>query len=152
MQEQMILELIRERALRTLFQPIVDGATRTALEAFHGSRLEGRLFLNLLPQTLLQWSSLADWLGSQLDAHRVEPHDLVLEITEHGLSQDEKRLAAAARPLRALGCGIVAEGIENREQCALVLELESIICRVISSVVPAAHRGSSRRRSSVSKR
>jgi diguanylate cyclase (GGDEF)-like protein len=221
MQEQAIHKLISERALRTLFQPIVDGGTRTvighealtrglhsgmespmtliehasrhglilalegaciesALSAFHAMRIEGRLFLNLLPQTLLEWSSLADWLGSQLAAHRIDAHDVVLEITEHGLTEDENRLAAAVRPLRALGCDIaiddlgsgssglkswaeirpdyvkvdryfvagighdpvraeilrslvdmgrvtgcriVAEGIENREQCALVLEL-----------------------------
>jgi EAL domain-containing protein (putative c-di-GMP-specific phosphodiesterase class I)/GGDEF domain-containing protein len=221
MQEEAIHELIAERALRTLFQPIVDGGTRTvlgyealtrgllaglespltliecarrhgltleleracletALLAFHALRIEGRLFLNLLPQTLLEWSALADWLGSQLETHRIDPHEVVLEITEHGLAADETRLAAAVRPLRALGCDIaiddlgagssglkswaeirpdyvkvdryfvsgierdpvraevlrslvdigrvtgcriVAEGIENREQCALVLEL-----------------------------
>jgi EAL domain-containing protein (putative c-di-GMP-specific phosphodiesterase class I)/GGDEF domain-containing protein len=221
MQEEAIHKLIDERALRTLFQPIVDGGSRTvlghealtrglmaglespttlidcasrhgltlaleracietALGAFHALRIEGRLFLNLLPQTLLEWSSLADWLGTQLDAHRIDPHEVVLEITEHGLTADEHRLAAAVRPLRALGCDIaiddlgagssglkswaeirpdyvkvdryfvagierdpvraeilrslvdigrvtgcriVAEGIENREQYALVLEL-----------------------------
>jgi EAL domain-containing protein (putative c-di-GMP-specific phosphodiesterase class I)/GGDEF domain-containing protein len=220
MEEQAIHKLIGERALRTLFQPIVDGGSRllghealtrglmtglespttliecagrqgltleletacieSALGAFHALRIEGRLFLNLLPQTLLEWSGLADWLGRQLDAHRIDPHEVVLEITEHGLTADEHRLAAAVRPLRALGCDIaiddlgagssglkswaeirpdyvkvdryfvagierdpvraeilrslvdigrvtgcriVAEGIENREQYALVLEL-----------------------------
>lgn len=221
MQEEAIHKVISERALRTLFQPIVDGSSRTllghealtrglvsglespttlierasrygltraleaacvetALSAFHALRMEGRLFLNLLPQTLLEWSSLADWLGEQLEVHRIDPHEVVLEITEHGLTADENRLAAAVRPLRALGCDIaiddlgagssglkswaeirpdyvkvdryfvagierdpvraeilrsvvdigrvtgcriVAEGIENREQCALVLEL-----------------------------
>jgi EAL domain-containing protein (putative c-di-GMP-specific phosphodiesterase class I)/GGDEF domain-containing protein len=221
MQEEAIRSLISERALRTLFQPIVDGGNRTllghealtrgllsglespttliecatrhgltlelemaciesALSAFHAMRVEGRLFLNVLPQTLLEWSSLADWLGSRLEEHRVDPHEVVLEITEHGLTADEKRLAAAVLPLRALGCDIaiddlgagtsglktwaeirpdyvkvdryfvsgierdpvraeifrslvdigritgcriVAEGIENSEQCALVLEL-----------------------------
>ena len=221
MQEEAIHKVISERALRTLFQPIVDGSSRTllghealtrglvsglespttlierasrygltraleaacvetALSAFHALRMEGRLFLNLLPQTLLEWSSLADWLGEQLEVHRIDPHEVVLEITEHGLTTDENRLAAAVRPLRALGCDIaiddlgagssglkswaeirpdyvkvdryfvagierdpvraeilrsvvdigrvtgcriVAEGIENREQCALVLEL-----------------------------
>ncbi|HEV2272163.1 MAG TPA: bifunctional diguanylate cyclase/phosphodiesterase [Steroidobacteraceae bacterium] len=221
MQEEAIHKVISERALRTLFQPIVDGSSRTllghealtrglvsglespttliecasrygltraletacvetALGAFHALRIEGRLFLNLLPQTLLEWGTLADWLGEQLAAHRIDPHEVVLEITEHGLTADENRLAAAVRPLRALGCDIaiddlgagssglkswaeirpdyvkvdryfvsgierdpvraeilrslvdigrvtgcriVAEGIENREQCALVLEL-----------------------------
>ena len=221
MQEEAIHRLISERALRTLFQPIVDGGSRTvlghealtrgllsglespvtlieyaseygltqaletacietALATFHAMRIQGRLFLNLLPQTLLEWAPLADWLGAQLEAHRIDPHEVVLEITEHGLSADENRLAAAVRPLRALGCDIaiddlgagssglkswaeirpdyvkvdryfvsgieqdpvraeilrslvdigrvtgcrlVAEGIENREQCALVAEL-----------------------------
>jgi EAL domain-containing protein (putative c-di-GMP-specific phosphodiesterase class I)/GGDEF domain-containing protein len=221
MQEEAIHKLVDERALRTLFQPIVDGGSRTvlghealtrglmsglespttliecasrygltlalemaciesALSSFHALRIEGRLFLNLLPQTLLEWRSLADWLGTQLEAHRIDPHEVVLEITEHGLTADEDRLAAAVRPLRALGCDIaiddlgagssglkswaeirpdyvkvdryfvsgierdpvraeilrslvdigritgcriVAEGIENREQYALVLEL-----------------------------
>ena len=221
MQEEAIHKLISERALRTLFQPIVDGGSRTvlgyealtrgllsglespmtlieyasryglthaletacietALGAFRALRIEGRLFLNLLPQTLLEWSPLAGWLGAQLEANRIDPHEVVLEITEHGLTADENRLAAAVRPLRALGCDIaiddlgagssglkswaeirpdyvkvdryfvsgieqdpvraeilrsvvdigrvtgcriVAEGIENREQCALVLEL-----------------------------
>src|SRR5579883_3317119 len=220
MQEEAIHKLISDRAVRTLFQPIVDGGTRTvigheltrglhsglqlpmtliehagrhgltleleracienALSAYHAMRMEGRLFLNLLPQTLLEWSSLADWLGAQLDAYRIDSHDLVLEITEHGLTEDENRLAAAARPLRALGCDIaiddlgsgssglkswaeirpdyvkvdryfvsgierdpvraeilrslvdigrvtgcriVAEGIENQEQCSLLVEL-----------------------------
>ena len=221
MQEEAIHRLISERALRTLFQPIVDRTTRTvighealtrglhtgmespltliehasrvglalaldcacietALGAFHAMRIEGRLFLNVLPQTLLECGSLAEWLGTQLETHRVDPHDVVLEITEHGLTEDENRLAAAVRPLRALGCDIaiddlgagssglkswaeirpdyvkvdryfvsgierdpvrgeilralvdmgrvtgcriVAEGIENREQCALVLDL-----------------------------
>ena len=221
MEEEAIHQVISERALRTLFQPIVDGGRRTvlghealtrglvsglespttliecarrhgltlaletacletALSAFHALRIEGRLFLNLLPQTLLAWRSLADWLGEQLDARHIDPHEVVLEITEHGLAADENRLAAAVRPLRALGCDIaiddlgagssglkswaeirpdyvkvdryfvsgierdpvraeilrslvdigrvtgcriVAEGIENREQCGLVLEL-----------------------------
>ncbi|MDE2448473.1 MAG: EAL and GGDEF domain-containing protein [Gammaproteobacteria bacterium] len=221
MQEEAIQKLIGERALRTLFQPIIDGGTRTvlghealtrgllsglespttliecarrhgltlgletaciesALDAFHALRVEGRLFLNLLPQTLLEWSSLADWLGSQLDAHHIDPHAVVLEITEHGRIAEENRLVAAVRALRELGCDIaiddlgagssglkswaeirpdyvkvdryfvadierdpvraeilrsvvdigrvtgcriVAEGIENPEQCAMVLEL-----------------------------
>jgi diguanylate cyclase (GGDEF)-like protein len=221
MSEEAIQKLIGERALRTLFQPIIDGGTgtvfghealtrgllsglespltlietasrhglilaletaciETALSAFHALRIEGRLFLNLLPQTLLESSTFADWLGSQLEAHRIDPHEVVLEITEHGRTADESRLAAAVRRLRAIGCDvaiddlgagssglkswaeicpdyvkvdryfvagierdpvraeilrslvdigrvtgcrIVAEGVENPEQCALVREL-----------------------------
>src|ERR1700743_306855 len=94
--------LVAGDALYTLFQPIIDGATRepigyealtrgpegplelpsalidpaataglsiplerrcieSALRSFRAINLEGRLFLNLLPQTLLDWSNLADW-------------------------------------------------------------------------------------------
>lgn len=92
------------QALYTLFQPIIDGATRepighealtrgpegplelpaaliaaaaaaglsiplerccleSALRAYRSLGLQGRLFLNLLPQNLLDWAGLADWLG-----------------------------------------------------------------------------------------
>ncbi len=213
--------LIAGDGLFSLFQPIIDGATRepigyealtrgpqgelelpaaliaaaaaaglsiplerrcleSALNNYRALQLQGRLFLNLLPQNLLAWSGLADWLGQRLAFYQIDPHDVVLEVTEHGLTEDEALLANAVAPLRALGCDIaiddlgagssglktwaavrpdyvkvdryfvagieqdavrgeilrsvidmgrvtgcrvVAEGIENREQCALLLEL-----------------------------
>lgn len=213
--------LIAGEALYTLFQPIIDGATRkpigyealtrgpegplelptaliaaataaglgiplerrcleSALHSFRSLRLPGRLFLNLLPQNLLAWPDLAAWLGRQLAINQIDPHDVVLEVTEHGLTEDEVLLASAVAPLRALrcdiaiddlgagssglktwaairpdyvkvdryfatgveedavrgeilrsvvdmgrvtGCRVIAEGIENREQYALLLEL-----------------------------
>src|ERR1700722_10126592 len=98
--------LVAGEALYTLFQPIIDGATRkpighealtrgpdgplempsalitaaaaaglsiplerrcleSALRSFRALDLEGRLFLNLLPQTLLDWKNLAEGLGGQ---------------------------------------------------------------------------------------
>jgi diguanylate cyclase (GGDEF)-like protein len=217
-----IQRLISGGGLQTLFQPIIDGATReaigyealtrgpqdspfnspaaligaaaaaglgiqleracmeSAIRSFRVRRLGGRLFLNVLPQTLLDWSDFAEWLGIELRACRIDPHDVVLELTEHGLTEDEGLLAAAVAPLRAFGCDmaiddlgagssglktwsairpeyvkvdryfvagieqdavrseilrlvvdmgrvtgcrVIAEGIENREQYALVLEL-----------------------------
>jgi diguanylate cyclase (GGDEF)-like protein len=144
--------LVAGEALYTLFQPIIDGATRkpighealtrgppgpyelptaliaaaaatglsiplerrcleSALRSFRALRLEGRLFLNLLPQTLLDWANLADWLGAQLAANEIDPHDVVLEVTEHGLTEDEVLLAAAVAPLRALGCDIAIDDL-----------------------------------------
>src|SRR6202012_5090232 len=128
--------LIAGEALYTLFQPIIDGATRepighealtrgpdgplelptaliaaaaaaglsiplerrcleSALRSFRTLKLQGRLFLNLLPQNLLDWTNPAQWLGDQLAAHQIDPHDVVLEITEHGLTEDEALLAKA---------------------------------------------------------
>jgi diguanylate cyclase (GGDEF)-like protein len=144
--------LVAGDALYTLFQPIIDGATRepighealtrgpegplelpsaliaaaaaaglsiplerrcleSALHSYRALRLEGRLFLNLLPQTLLDWTQLADWLGAALAANQIDPHDVVLEVTEHGLTEDEALLAAAVAPLRALGCDIAIDDL-----------------------------------------
>ena len=140
------------QALYTLFQPIIDGATRepigyealtrgpegplelpaaliaaaataglsiplerrcleSALRTHRALRLRGRLFLNLLPQNLLDWADLADWLGRQLAANQIDPHDVVLEVTEHGLTEDEVLLANAVAPLRALGCDIAIDDL-----------------------------------------
>jgi EAL domain-containing protein (putative c-di-GMP-specific phosphodiesterase class I) len=148
-----IQRLVAGGVLHTLFQPIIDGATRapvgyealtrgpedsalespaalisaaaaagistslecacleSALRSFRSLRLEGRLFLNLLPQTLLDWPDLAAWLGTRLAVHRVDPHDVVLEVTEHGLTENETLLAAAVAPLRALGCDIAIDDL-----------------------------------------
>jgi EAL domain-containing protein (putative c-di-GMP-specific phosphodiesterase class I) len=144
--------LVAGEALYTLFQPIIDGATRepigyealtrgpegplelpaaliaaaaaaglsiplerrcleSALRTHHALRLPGRLFLNLLPQNLLDWADLADWLGRQLAANQIDPHDVVLEVTEHGLTEDEVLLANAVAPLRALGCDIAIDDL-----------------------------------------
>ncbi|MDB6090574.1 MAG: hypothetical protein JWN85_3358 [Gammaproteobacteria bacterium] len=145
--------LVAEGALYTLFQPIIDGATRepigyealtrgpegsplesptaliaaaasagltvqlermcleSALRSFRSLRLEGRLFLNLLPQALLDWPHLAEWLGAQCAKHEIDPHDIVLEVTEHGLTEDETLLAAAVAPLRMLGCDIAIDDL-----------------------------------------
>ena len=214
--------LLESEKIQTLFQPIVDGATReaygfealsrgpagsalhspvalfaaaaaqgrtldleraclaSALRSFSALKIDGKLFLNLLPQTLLQWGGLAGWLDQQLVRWELDPNLLVLELTEHGTEQHESELAAAIAPLRSLGCDIaiddlgtgvsglktwsairpeyvkvdryfvagieqdpvrgeilrsvvdmgratcshiIAEGIENREQCAIVREL-----------------------------
>ena len=153
MSTQIFEQLIAEQDVHTVFQPIVDGNSRTvvghealtrgppggpyespgplfahaallgrnaelekicidsALRAFRGLALGGRLFVNILPQTLLSAPSLAQWLGEQLATYRIEPHTLVIEITEHGLAESEHRLAAAVDPLRALGCDIAIDDL-----------------------------------------
>jgi diguanylate cyclase (GGDEF)-like protein len=144
--------LVAGEALYTLFQPIIDGATRepigyealtrgpegplelpgaliaaaaaaglsiplerrcleSALRSYRALGLEGRLFLNLLPQNLLDWTQLADWLAEQLAANQIDPHDIVLEVTEHGLTEDEMLLAGAVAPLRALGCDVAIDDL-----------------------------------------
>jgi diguanylate cyclase (GGDEF)-like protein len=153
MADAAIRTLLASGGLHTLFQPILDGATRepigyealtrgpaghelvsplaliaaaarsgmstdlertcisSALGSFRQLRLKGRLFVNVLPQTLLDWHDFADWLGDQLAAARIDPHDVVIELTEHGLSEDETLLAAAVAPLRGLGCDIAIDDL-----------------------------------------
>jgi diguanylate cyclase (GGDEF)-like protein len=148
-----IRTLLASGGLHTVFQPILDGATRepvgyealtrgpehheldtplaliaaaarvgmsteleracitSALGSFRQLRLSGRLFLNVLPQTLLDWHDFTDWLGDQLAEARIDPHDVVIELTEHGLSEDESMLAAAVAPLRGLGCDIAIDDL-----------------------------------------
>jgi diguanylate cyclase (GGDEF)-like protein len=148
-----IKTLLAGGGLHTLFQPILDGATRepigyealtrgpaghplnlptaliaaaaqggmrteleracieSALRSYRDLRLKGRLFVNVLPQTLLDWRGFSGWLGIQLAQHHIDPHDVVLELTEHGLSEDESVLAAAVAPLRAIGCDIAIDDL-----------------------------------------
>jgi diguanylate cyclase (GGDEF)-like protein len=147
-----IRTLLAGGGLHTLFQPILDGATRepigyealtrgphghlhsplalieaaaqagmgieleracisSALGSYRQLRLKGRLFLNVLPQTLLDWHDFADWLCDQMAAAHIDPHDVVIELTEHGLSEDETMLSAAVAPLRAIGCDIAIDDL-----------------------------------------
>jgi diguanylate cyclase (GGDEF)-like protein len=145
--------LLAGGGLHTLFQPILDGATRepigyealtrgpaghalnspialiaaasqsgmrteleracieSALRSYRELRFKGRLFVNVLPQTLLDWREFSDWLAVQLAKYRIDPHDVVLELTEHGLSEDESVLATAVAPLRAIGCDIAIDDL-----------------------------------------
>ena len=215
-------QVLERESLQALFQPIVDGMTRTAvghealirgpahsslhlptalfaaahtlgrgpdleraclaasLRDFARLGIDGRLFVNVLPGTLLGWAGFAQWLERRLVLHDLDAHDIVVELTEHGVGEDESLLARAVAPLRALGCDIalddlgagvsglktwsavrpdyvkvdryfvsgieqdpvraeilrsvvdmgramgcrvIAEGVENAEQCGLVLEL-----------------------------
>src|SRR6185436_13324264 len=83
----------------------------SALRSFAALEIEGKLFLNVLPQTLLQWSDFAPWLDQQLARLHIDPHTLVLELTEHGTQQQESELAAAVAPLRVLGCDIAIDDL-----------------------------------------
>jgi diguanylate cyclase (GGDEF)-like protein len=103
--------LITAAAAAGLSIPLERCCLESALRSYRSLRLQGRLFLNLLPQNLLDWSGLAEWLGRQLAAYEIDAHDVVLEITEHGLTEDEVLLANAVAPLRALGCDIAIDDL-----------------------------------------
>jgi EAL domain-containing protein (putative c-di-GMP-specific phosphodiesterase class I)/GGDEF domain-containing protein len=82
-----------------------------ALRDFAALQIEGRLFLNVLPQTLLGWPDFAGWLEERLAGLELDPHNLVVELTEHGLTDDQVRLTEAVAPLRKLGCDIALDDL-----------------------------------------
>lgn len=172
------VSLFAAAAARGRSSDLERACLRSALRSFSALQVEGKLFVNVLPETLMHWDGFAAWLGEELKRCQLDPHALVLELTEHGTQ--EAALAAKVAPLRALGCDIaiddlgagasglkawsairpeyvkldnyfvngiehdavrgeilrsvvdmgratgshiVAEGIENREQCAIVRDL-----------------------------
>ncbi|MEJ1965302.1 MAG: EAL domain-containing protein [Gammaproteobacteria bacterium] len=177
---EMPASLFAAAAACGLTRELERAALSAALANFSGLHFEGRLFLNVLPETICGWDGFAGWLETQLGQLGIDPHLLVLEVTEHGDIPHEVTLGAAIKPLRRLGCDIaiddlgagssglktwsalrpefvkvdrhfaagverdpvraeilrcvvemgratgskiVAEGIENRDQCGLVLDL-----------------------------
>jgi EAL domain-containing protein (putative c-di-GMP-specific phosphodiesterase class I)/GGDEF domain-containing protein len=82
-----------------------------ALRGFAALQIEGRLFVNVLPQTLLTWPDFAGWLEEGLSGVELDPHNLVVELTEHGSTEDQLRLIEAVAPLRRLGCDIALDDL-----------------------------------------
>ena len=85
--------------------------TRAAVRGFADLKVDGRLFLNVLPETLLRSGDFAQWLIAELRAAAVDPHSVVIELTEHGLVPHEVELADAIRPLRRIGCDIAIDDL-----------------------------------------
>jgi EAL domain-containing protein (putative c-di-GMP-specific phosphodiesterase class I) len=82
-----------------------------ALHGFATLQIEGRLFINVLPRTLLHWPDFSAWLAERLSTLELDPHQLVIELTEHGLTEDQGRLIEAVDPLRRLGCDIALDDL-----------------------------------------
>lgn len=92
-------------------QDLERACTRAAIRSFAELDIQGRLFLNMLPETLLGWSQFPDWLAERLGMAGIDAHNVVLELTEHGSVQHESELAAAIRPLRRMGCDIAIDDL-----------------------------------------
>ena len=92
-------------------QDLERACTRSAIRSFAQLDIQGRLFLNMLPETLLGWPQFPDWLAERLGMANVDAHCVVLELTEHGSVQHESELAAAIRPLRRMGCDIAIDDL-----------------------------------------
>ncbi len=80
-----------------------------AIEAFAARATPGKLFVNLLPQTLLSCTELPVRLRQLLQAIGFDPQRLVIEITEHGEHLDVAALCARGRNLRTVGCEIAID-------------------------------------------
>lgn len=84
-------------------------ALQLAVERFALSRSSGKLFVNLLPQTLAGFEEFSSWLRDVLLNAQLSPDQLVIEITEHGEQLDATPIRAQATRLRALGCEIAID-------------------------------------------
>lgn len=84
-------------------------ALQRAVEVFAARGAPGKLFVNMLPQTLLSCADLPARLRRLLDNAGFDPLRLVIEITEHGRQFDVAPLCANGRALRALGCEIAID-------------------------------------------
>jgi diguanylate cyclase (GGDEF)-like protein len=83
-------------------------ALRTAVAGHKGGGFHGKLFVNLLPQTLASDRSFSAWLQLVLQEHALAPDRLVIEITEHG-QVDVALLRPQAERLRSMGCEIAID-------------------------------------------
>ncbi len=84
-------------------------ALERAIEVFAAGATPGKLFVNLLPQTLLECTDLPMRLRQLLHRTGFDPQRLVIEITEHGERLDVVALCARGRNLRTVGCEIAID-------------------------------------------
>lgn len=82
-----------------------------SIERFAASAVPGQLFVNVLPQTLLTCADLPQRLTAVLARGNLRPRDLVIEVTEHGLTDDVQSLHGRVQPLRRLGCEIAIDDL-----------------------------------------
>src|SRR5262244_2781548 len=105
------LALFREAVAQKRLEDLERAGIASALRSFADRALESRLFINVSPHTLLNWQGLAEWLVTRARELRVDPHLLVIEVTEHGNQAHDALLAEALRPLRTLGCEIAIDNL-----------------------------------------
>jgi diguanylate cyclase (GGDEF)-like protein len=83
-------------------------ALESSLKSFASRDVPGKLFVNVLPETVLR-ANLPERLQQMLTNCRLDPQRLVVEITEHGPQLDAAPLCAEGRRLRELGCEIAID-------------------------------------------
>jgi diguanylate cyclase (GGDEF)-like protein len=84
-------------------------ALRTAVEQYAAGAFRGKLFVNLLPQTVAAFSEFSDWLEALLRERRLSPDRLVFEVTEHGEQLDATPIREQAARIRAMGAEVAID-------------------------------------------
>lgn len=84
---------------------------RSAVAHFCKSHLNGRLFLNICPQTLLSYSTTLISLSEQLLAIGLSPTNVVLEISERFPFDPCDKFIAVISSLKQLGYGIAIDDL-----------------------------------------
>jgi len=84
-------------------------ALERAIGTFAARGAPGKLFLNILPQTLLECEQLPQRLQRLLQGTGLDAQRLVIEITEQGQHVDVAPLCVQGRKLRKLGCEIAID-------------------------------------------
>jgi EAL domain-containing protein (putative c-di-GMP-specific phosphodiesterase class I)/GGDEF domain-containing protein len=84
---------------------------RVALEGAGGGSMDGRLFLNTLPEGLADPEWLSERLSRVLDKLGLEPSDLVIEVPDRGAQGGLSRLAPEVQRLREAGFRLALDNV-----------------------------------------
>jgi len=82
-----------------------------AIERFAATGVLGQLFVNVLPQTLLACEDLPRRIAAVAARSKLRPRNIVMEVTEHGLTDDARLIHERVQPLRRLGCEIAIDDL-----------------------------------------
>lgn len=98
------LSLFEAAEIEGLSRALDLQAMELAIEGFAAAAVAGKLFVNMLPETMVRETDLVDRIAAILKRAGLEPQRLVIEITEHGQYLDAAPMRLQASRLRTLGC------------------------------------------------
>lgn len=84
---------------------------RRAIERFASSKLSGKLFLNILPETLLDHQHSSGRTLQMLQQEGLTPERVVIELTEQSPIDDYHLLQRALRHYRSMGFSIALDDL-----------------------------------------
>lgn len=84
---------------------------RRAIQRFASSKLPGKLFLNILPETLLDHQHSTGRTLQMLQAEGMSPERVVIELTEQSPIDDYQLLQRALRHYRRMGFSIALDDL-----------------------------------------